>query len=60
MYTKLVPCFACAKMIINAGIERVVAEKDYYDSNLTKEFFKRARVKLVILKNEVEEYPSQK
>jgi dCMP deaminase len=59
MYTKLVPCFACAKMIINAGIERVVAEKDYHDSNLTKEFFKQAGVKLEILTNEVEEYPDQ-
>jgi dCMP deaminase len=59
MYTKLVPCFACAKMIINAGTERVVAEKDYYDSNLTKEFFKQAGVKLEILTNEVEEYPDQ-
>lgn len=60
MYTKFVPCFACAKMIINAGIERVVAEKDYHDSNLTKEFFKQAGVKLVILTNEVEKYPDQK
>ena len=60
MYTKLVPCFACAKMIINAGIERVVAEKDYHDSNLTKDFFKLAKVKLVILTNEVEKYPDQK
>ena len=60
MYTKFVPCFACAKMIINAGIERVVAEKDYHDSNLTKEFFKQAEVKLVILTNEVEKYPYQK
>jgi dCMP deaminase len=60
MYTKFVPCFACAKMIINAGIERVIAEKDYHDSNLTKEFLKQAGVKLVILTNEVEKYPDQK
>lgn len=60
MYTKFVPCFACAKMIINAGIERVVAEKDYHDSALTKQFFRQARVKLEILTNEVEEYPDQK
>lgn len=60
MYAKFVPCFACAKMIINAGITRVVAEKDYHDSNLTKEFFKQARVKLVTLTREVEEYPDQK
>ena len=60
MYAKFVPCFPCAKMIINAGIRRVVAEKDYHDSNLTKEFFKQAKVKLIILTKEVEEYPDQK
>ncbi len=49
----------CAKMIINAGIKRVVAEKDYHDSELTKKFFKEAGVKLEIKKKEVEKYPDQ-
>ena len=47
-------------MIINAGTERVVAEKDYHDSNLTKEFFKQTGVKLIIMTNEVEGYSNQK
>jgi len=59
LYAKFVPCFSCAKMIINAGIKRVVCEKDYHDSALTKEFFKQAGVELVILKSEVESYPDQ-
>jgi dCMP deaminase len=46
-------------MIINAGIKRVVAEKDYHDSELTKKFFKQAGVKLEIKKKEVEKYPDQ-
>lgn len=60
MYTKLVSCFACARMIVKVDIERVVAEKDYHDSALTKQFFKQAGVKLVILTDEVEEYSNQK
>lgn len=60
LYVKFVPCFACCKMIINAGIKKVVAEKDYHDSGFTKEFFRQAGVELVILKNEVETYPDQK
>ncbi|MEM3609579.1 MAG: cytidine/deoxycytidylate deaminase family protein [Candidatus Anstonellales archaeon] len=59
MYVKFAPCFTCAKMIINAGIKRVVAEKDYHDSELTKKFFKQAGVKLEIRKKEVEKYPEQ-
>ena len=60
LYVKFVPCFSCAKMIINAGIKRVVAEKDYHTSELTKDFFKQAGVELVILKNEIEEYPDMR
>ncbi|MCS7106465.1 MAG: cytidine/deoxycytidylate deaminase family protein [Candidatus Aenigmarchaeota archaeon] len=59
LYVKFVPCFTCAKMIINAGIKRVVAEKDYHDSALTKKFFKEAGVKLEIKKKEMEKYPDQ-
>jgi dCMP deaminase len=60
LYAKFVPCFSCCKMIINAGINRVVCEKDYHDSALTKEFFKQAAVELVILKDEIESYPEQR
>lgn len=56
MYTKMVPCFVCAKMIINAGIKRVVAEKKYHADDNTIEFFKQAGVKLDILDHKVEKY----
>ena len=60
LYAKFVPCFSCCKLIINAGIKRVVCERDYHDSALTKEFFRQAGVELVILKNEIENYPEQR
>lgn len=59
IYVKFVPCFVCAKMIINAGIKRVVSERRYHADELTRKIFKEAHVELVILKNEVEHYPEQ-
>lgn len=59
IYVKFVPCFVCAKMIINAGIKRVVSERRYHADELTRKIFKEAQVELVILKDEVEHYPEQ-
>lgn len=59
LYCKMEPCFTCAKMIINAGIRRVVCEKRYHDAGLTREFFRQAGVELVVLNDDVEEYADQ-
>lgn len=59
MYSKMVPCYACAKVVINAGIKRFVAIKDYHVTNRTKEIFKKAGVKLEIINKEVEKYSRQ-
>ncbi len=59
LYCKMTPCYTCAKMIINAGIIRVVCEKDYHASQNTKEVFKQAGIKLDIINNEIEKYENQ-
>lgn len=59
LYCRMTPCYTCAKMIINAGIERVVCEKDYHASEDTKRIFQKAGVALEIMDNEVEEYENQ-
>ena len=59
MYSKMVPCLDCVKMIINTGIRRLVCERDYHDSALSKQFLKQAGIELVIMKNEVMHYPQQ-
>ncbi|MDI6721687.1 MAG: cytidine/deoxycytidylate deaminase family protein [Candidatus Aenigmarchaeota archaeon] len=59
LYSKMVPCYTCAKMIINAGVSRVVSENDYHASRDTKEIFKQAGVELIIVNNKTEEYPDQ-
>jgi len=56
IYCKMEPCLDCAKAIINAGIVRVVAEKKYHKSELTRQFFKEADVELVVLSDDTEKY----
>lgn len=59
IYCKMTPCYTCAKMIINAGIKRVVCEKDYHASEDTKGVFEKAGVELVIMNKEIEQYEDQ-
>lgn len=56
MYVKFGPCFACAKMIVNSGIKKIVCEKRYQRSKDTEELLKQAGIELVALKDEFEEY----
>lgn len=49
MYTTFTSCVQCAKMIINAGIKKVVSEADYPDDLGTK-LLKEAKVELAKLK----------
>jgi len=60
LYYFITPCYTCAKMIINAGIVRVVVEKDYHSSKRSKEIFKEAGVEFVLLNPEVEIYADMK
>lgn len=59
LYCKMTPCYICAKMIINAGIKRVVATKDYHGGKRTKEIFKQAKIKLSVL-GSMETYSNMK
>ena len=51
LYVTHQPCFICAKMIINAGIERVVYTGDYPDE-YARSFFEEAGTRLVRLSEE--------
>lgn len=59
LYCNMTPCYACAKMIINAGIERVVAKKDYHAGARSKEIFKEAGVVYELLDDVVLKYENQ-
>jgi dCMP deaminase len=56
MYCTMLPCYTCAKMIINAGIKRVVCIKDYHAGKETKEIFAQAGIALTIMDKEVMKY----
>ena len=59
LYCKMVPCYTCAKTIINAGIKRVVAFRDYHATRHSKFIFKEAGVKFEIINKEIESYKDQ-
>lgn len=59
LYCKMVPCYTCAKTIINAGIKRVVALKNYHAAKQSKIVFKKSGVKLEIMNKEIESYKDQ-
>lgn len=59
LYCMMTPCYVCAKNIINAGIVRVVAEKDYHAGERSKEIFKEAGVKYELLSDVLVAYADQ-
>jgi dCMP deaminase len=59
LYCKMTPCYTCAKMIINTGIQRVVCAQDYHAGKRSKEIFKEAGIKFNLINNIVTEYENQ-
>lgn len=59
IYCTMTPCYTCAKMIINSGIKRVVAENDYHAGDDTKRVFKEANIQFEIIDNVIKEYANQ-
>jgi dCMP deaminase len=58
-YGKFEPCYTCAKAIVNAGIKRVVCEKQYHAASDSRELFRQAGIELVVVTPVVEEYENQ-
>jgi len=56
LYCKMTPCYTCAKMIINAGIKRVVCDKDYHASARSKEIFQEAGLEFALLSENMTTY----
>jgi dCMP deaminase len=56
LYAHMTPCYTCAKMLINAGIKRVVVKFDYHTSRRSKEIFDEAGIAFELLNNETEKY----
>lgn len=59
LYCRMTPCRACAMMIINCGIVRVVCEKRYHDGAESESMLEAASVKLEYVSGEVLKYDRQ-
>jgi dCMP deaminase len=59
LYCKMTPCYTCAKMIINAGIKRVVCAQDYHASKRSKEIFEEANIIFDLMSNEEVKYDNK-
>jgi dCMP deaminase len=59
LYCRMTPCRACAMMIINCGIVRVVAERRYHAGGESEEMFATAGVALEFVHDEVQRYDNQ-
>ncbi|MFC1756478.1 cytidine/deoxycytidylate deaminase family protein [Patescibacteria group bacterium] len=56
LYCHMTPCYVCAKMMINAGIKRVVCNLDYHAGERSKEIFKEVGVKYELVNNKIQKY----
>ena len=59
IYSKMEPCYTCAKAIINSGIKRVVAGNKYHAATDSREILARAGIKLEVVNEELEHYENQ-
>ncbi len=49
LYSTMFPCYTCAKMLVNVGIAKVVAEYDYQSSGQSKALFDLVGIEYIIL-----------
>lgn len=59
VYCRMTPCLDCTKLLINAGIVRVVCQRRYHADHDSMRFLAEAGVELVVLQDEHQEYAHQ-
>jgi len=59
LYCKMTPCRACAMMIINCGVVRVVCERKYHAGAESEQMFHTAGVIIEYVEEKVETYDRQ-
>ncbi len=60
LYCKMTPCYTCAKMIINAGLKRIVCAQDYHAGKRSKEIFQETGIEYILLDGKMTEYADMK
>jgi dCMP deaminase len=56
LYCHMTPCYVCAKMIITAGIKRIVCNMDYHAGERSKEIFEEAGVSYELVNDKMQTY----
>lgn len=59
LYCKMTPCAVCAKMIVNAGLKRIVCEKRYHAGSESEDMFRQVGIELDYFDDTVEQYAKQ-
>lgn len=59
LYCRMTPCRACAMMIINCGVVRVVCERKYHAGAESEAMFQAAGVALEYVEDRIEPYERQ-
>lgn len=59
LYCKMTPCAACAKMMVNAGIIRVICEKRYHNGQEAEAMFKELGIEITFVDEQTEAYAKQ-
>ena len=59
LYCKMEPCLDCTKLLISAGIKRVVCEKRYHAAKESREMLQEAGIQLEVVEDSVEKYEGQ-
>ena len=59
LYVKMEPCLDCTKLLISAGIKRVVCEKRYHAGKESREMLEEAGIKLKVLDETILKYDGQ-
>ena len=59
IFCRMTPCLDCTKLLINAGIRRVVCQRRYHADHDSLRFLEEAGVELVVLTDEHQEYAHQ-
>jgi len=59
LYCIMTPCAACARMIINSGIQHIVCSKRYHAGEESERMFARVGISLLFLDDGTESYSNQ-
>jgi len=56
IYITMEPCFSCTKMLIQAGIKRIVCLKQYHKAQLSRELCKNCGIELIVINKQDKSY----